>query len=238
LVAMYNRMMHDRRNPEQNLVNNIDNRLSLTNVIEMCTPKFAQELANIPDSLKQAIGMQLKEAAVVADTKIPERSQESTVTNVLTSSLPNQEVLARLLGGVNYVHAHLRKITMRINKHARRTVVMEPKIGNKVQMERRRSGFAYQDKYGQCLRFLTFQNAGEVTSRLLIEVILYTVQPVHEYIGSDHEPGYARVCQQGCVTYLLPEDIGEPVVFAPWFSYKSRIPTPGVYAVLIVPKKP
>ena len=153
MVSLYNRLIHDRRDPEANLANNLDQQTGISNVLfSMGTdgsqsPSFvATQLAMLPPAVLKGLGVesllgggQSHEEEDFDDdgnfrTKVPTRSRNCDKLSV--ESLPAHEGLCLFdeqnFGEITEVYA-----AMHINGLTRRTVSMEPTIGSFSQFGRR-----------------------------------------------------------------------------------------------------
>lgn len=144
LVALFNRLINDRRDPEGNLANNLDQQTAVKNVMfsSLSPYNITEQLANVPPAIMK--GLRFGHAEVENDsddqkenphqTKVPKRSRQAS-RDVVVSTLPTHS-------GFNlFTDNSIKTLTeihtsMFINGLTRRSVHSEPPIG-KAQFCRR-----------------------------------------------------------------------------------------------------
>ncbi len=152
LVAMYNRLIHDRRDPEGNLANSLDQQTAISNVLYAMdhdgsqAPSFtAAQLALVPPAVLKGLGVDSflgggeshgggdsHDENKDADegnfrTTVPARSRHCG--NFPLSELPVHEGLC-LCHDLQFGEVTEMFTAMHINGLTRRTVEMEPNIGS------------------------------------------------------------------------------------------------------------
>ena len=215
LLAMFNRMIHDRRHPEINLVNGIDNNLALQNMKNSKNSPLisSQQLSQLPVPIKKQLGIDQDEKCGDADD-IPEAGAQlakrlQNTTDVQLNTLDN--CTGRNLFN-NCTHESVKQVNtaVRINGQARRTVQLEPDVGNLQEFTRRSSGFEMatdQNVAGQLLKVFV-----DPEGQCILYVKVYPIV-LHD------DSGLMRVDVNSAQTqYVKPTAIGNVVVLAPWFD--------------------
>ena len=153
IVSMYNRLIHDRRDPEGNLANSLDQQTGITNVIYTMdnegsqAPSFiATQLAMLPPAVLKGLGVDsLLSGGPTSEengdedeghfrTKVPTRSRNCSKFAV--GDLPQYEGVC-LFDELEFGEVTEIFTSMYINGLTRRTVEMEPQIGSFVQFGKR-----------------------------------------------------------------------------------------------------
>jgi hypothetical protein len=243
LVALYNRLIHDRRQPEQNLVNNIDARAALLNTMHSSASPagLQQEIQNLPMSLLRCLNLTefAPESPEVEgnETNLPVRPRD-TSTHLLgdLQQADGVDMVSALLTDLSCPIIELHSSVF-VNGIQRRTIAMEPPIGTVGLDGRRTSGFKLiqvsveePPQYGQLIRVLS---SDKLPRQCVLYVELYPVF-VHE------DSGQQRVqVDQGVKRYLQPEQVGNAVVFAPCFNKYQMVAAPLFYSCVLTdyPKK-
>jgi hypothetical protein len=232
VVAMYNRLINDKSDPEYNLVRNLDFDLQLENEIRRpdASSTLTRELSQLPKSLRNAVGLNRDAPEEDNDDHLTITIRKETSTEHQLSALPVGTGF-ELLGQtptVNEVHT-----SIVIQGFKRRNVSMEPPIGA-VGGTRRSSGFEFLNTspgqsrvFGELLRFFSITGNDNPT-------VLY----VRLYTAELHTSGQMRVqIASERVQYILPREVGQAVVFAPWFDREQMEPNRSYYkAEETVPK--
>lgn len=153
MVSMYNRLIYDRRDPEGNLVNNLDQQTAINNVIFAMDIDGTQshsfvtaQLAMVPPAVLKGLGVdsllgsgesheeEKDEDEGSVRTKVPTKSQ-----NYGKFSLDDLPVYDgwQLFHELNFSEVKEIYTAMLINGLKRRTVSLEPTIGSVSQFARR-----------------------------------------------------------------------------------------------------
>ena len=237
IVAMYNRLINDKSDPEYNLVRNLDFDLQLENEVRRldASPTLTRELSQLPKSLRNAVGLNRDASEEDNDDRsmnIIRNLRKETSTEHQLSALPVGTAGFELLGQtptVSEVHT-----SIMIQGFKRRNVSMESPIGA-VGGIRRSSGFEFLNTnpdgsrvFGELLRFFSITGSDNPT---VLYVRLYSAE-LHTTSGQMR----VQVASER-VQYILPREVGQAIVFAPWFDRNQMKPNRSYYkAEETVPK--
>jgi hypothetical protein len=109
LVALYNRLINDKRDAEGNLVNNIDSQTALLNTLYSSTTpdSLRAELANVPKSILSSLNMQAtdfqedsgdKESEKKSPTKVPVQPKCTSTVQLPHLPAPHNDILNATIG--------------------------------------------------------------------------------------------------------------------------------------------
>jgi hypothetical protein len=231
IVAWYNRHIHCKNNPEENLVGNIDFRNGLLNSILTTSASFSSdEWQEIPVTLRKALDIpndlftdqkadnEHNEREIGA-TRIPTRIRHGH--RVQFKDLPRHPgypMFEKIQEATRVNHTTQIYTSVVIRGIRRNTIRLEPPIGSVTEFRRRSSGFAryYKDgnhEYGQITDVYAIPTEN---SDCILKVNLY---PVEYHSDSTLE----RVMKnKKRIAYVLASSLSEVIVFVPWFDKFSQ----------------